>query len=101
MSLSLYERETIINFNEGEKNASIYTHNKVLRRKLQQLAEEKPGECCLMATSHNGEAADFIIPKAWIKIKPPRVASEAQRAASREAARKAKLSRANIPHGIE
>lgn len=32
--LTNYERETIINFNEGENTASVYTHNKKLRRRL-------------------------------------------------------------------
>ena len=29
--LSNYEKETIINFNEGEDTASVYTHNQALR----------------------------------------------------------------------
>ena len=32
--LTGYERETIISYNEAEKTANIYTHNKQLRRKL-------------------------------------------------------------------
>ena len=36
MDLSLYEQETIIGFCEEEKTAGIYTHNKPLRRKLEQ-----------------------------------------------------------------
>lgn len=31
MRLTNYERETIINFNEGEDTASVYTHNSTLR----------------------------------------------------------------------
>ena len=34
MNLSLYEQETIINYNEEEATASIYTHNRALIRKL-------------------------------------------------------------------
>lgn len=45
MSLSLCEQETIINFNEEEKTASVYTHNKALIRKLDKLAQERPGDC--------------------------------------------------------
>jgi len=91
IDLSLYEQETIINFCEEEKTAGIYTHNKPLRRKLESLALDRPEDCRLIRVSHDGRAADYIIPKAWVKIIPPRVISEAQRAAlvkAREAANK-------------
>ena len=39
MNMARYEQETIINFNEEEKTAGIYTHNKALRQKLAALAE--------------------------------------------------------------
>ena len=99
MELSLYERETIINYNEGEPTASVYTHNRALRRTLDKLAQERPEDCRVDKESHEGDAADYIIPKAWVKIRPPRIASEAQKAASRAAAEKAKLARKNTRHG--
>ena len=97
--MSLYEQETIINFNEEERTASVYTHNRALRRKLEKLAEDRPEDCRLAKTGHDGRGVDYIIPKAWVKVKPPRVASEAQKAAARENARKARLSRTDTPHG--
>lgn len=99
MNLSLFERETIINYNEGEPTASVYTHNRALRRTLDKLAQERPEDCRVDKESHEGAAADYIIPKAWVKIRPPRIASEAQKAASRAAAAKSKLARANTRHG--
>ena len=99
MDLTAYERETIINYNEGEPTASVYTHNKALRRTLDKLAQERPEDCRVDRVSHEGAAADFVIPKNWIKIRPPRVANEAQKAASRAAAEKAKLARTNTRHG--
>lgn len=45
MNLSLYEQETIINFNEADSTASVYTHNRALIRQLDKLAEERPGDC--------------------------------------------------------
>ena len=99
MNLSLFERETIINYNEGEPTASVYTHNRALRRTLDKLAQEHPEDCKVDRVSHEGAATDYIIPKAWVKIRPPRIASEAQKAASRAAAEKAKLARANTRHG--
>lgn len=91
MNLSLYEQETIVNFNEADSTASVYTHNRALIRQLDKLAQERPGDCHREKTSHDGKAVDYIIPKAWIKVKPPRIASEAQKAAlarARETANK-------------
>ncbi len=89
MKLSLYERETIISYNEGEKAASVYTHSKALRRKLDKLAQERPDECRLTATFFDGQAVEYEIPKGWVKISPPRALSEAQRSASLVALEKA------------
>lgn len=73
--LTNYERETIINFNEGEDVASVYTHNKALRRRLEQLAQERPEECKLHKVTHRGECAEFYCPKSWLRINPPRNAA--------------------------
>lgn len=43
MKLTRYEKETIINFNEAEATANIYTHNGGLIRKLDALADQRPG----------------------------------------------------------
>ena len=81
MNMARYEQETIISFNEEEKTAGIYTHNKVLRQKLAALARDRPEDCRLVKASHGGRAVDYTIPKSWIRIVPPRIASEAQKAA--------------------
>lgn len=99
MNLSLYEQESVISFNEAEKTANVYTHKKSLLRKLEKLAQDRPEECKLVKFSHSGRAADYIIPKAWVKITPPRIASEAQKAACRKAAEKAFSARRNAPRG--
>lgn len=75
-NLTNYERETTINFNEGEDTASVYTHNKALRRRLEQLAQERPEDCRLVKTSHWGEAVEYYIPKGWLRINPPRNAAQ-------------------------
>lgn len=93
MNLSLYEQETIVNFNEAEKTAGIYTHNKALRRKLERLAQERPEDCRLEKASHDGQAVDYIIPKAWIKINPPRKLTPEQKALRREIAKRTILAK--------
>ena len=71
MNLSLYEQETIINYKEEEATANVYTHNRALRRKLDKLAQE----CVVARVSHEGRAADYTIPKGWVRIYPPRTAA--------------------------
>lgn len=92
MELSRYEMETVINFNEAETTADIYTHNRALRQKLETWALNRPTECRLVRTSHNGKAVEYIVPKAWLRIKPPRTMSDAQKAALAKAREKANTS---------
>lgn len=68
---SAYERETVIDFNEEEDEASVYTFNKKLIRKLLSLVNLKPDECKI---DYRGpeDSISFVIPKNWIKINPPR-----------------------------
>lgn len=89
MKLTHYEQETIINYNEAESTASVYTHNRPLRRKLEKLAADRPSECKCFRISHDGQAAEVYIPKRWIKISPPRQISQAQREKMRERAKMA------------
>lgn len=45
--LSKYEKETIINWNEGERLASIYTFNASLKRRLADFSRNYPLLCRL------------------------------------------------------
>lgn len=76
MNLTRYEQETIINFNEAETTASVYTHNSTLRRRLEQLAQDRPEDCRFVKASRDGEAVEYIIPKKWLKVNPPRTAAQ-------------------------
>lgn len=76
--LSRYEQETIVNFNEEEPTATVYTYNKSFQRKLQVLSEKFLKDVRLIADDQHG-GVTYIIPKKWIKINPPRVMSEDQR----------------------
>lgn len=72
MSLSQIEQETIINFNEKEAQASIYTYNKTLIRKLQRLADQRSESVEFVSEISGGYT--FIVPKKWARINPPRKA---------------------------
>lgn len=79
MNLTNYEKETIINFSEADKTASVYTHNEALKAQLLGLCGTHPEQA--RQTGGNGYGGmTFEIPKKWLKIKPPRVLSEKQRA---------------------
>lgn len=78
--LTSYERETIINFNEEEKVASVYTYNKSLRNKLNKLVGVHPD---IHVIRSSDEMSEFEVPKSWIKVSPPKQVnlSDEQRAA--------------------
>lgn len=67
----------------------IYTHNKVLRQKLEALARDRPEDCRLVKVSRSGRAVDYVIPKSWIRIAPNRVLSDAEKIQRRNAIKKA------------
>lgn len=95
MNLTNSERETILNFNESEDTASVYTHSRALRRKLDKLSADRPEECRLVKTCHDGQATEFCVPKNWIRINPPRKGTpltEIQRQQRREQLAKARKS---------
>lgn len=84
MKLTKYEQETIINFNEEEKTASVFTHNLSLIRRLAEFAE-KSSDCCLL---RSGEGwAEYQIPKRWVRVNMPRQYSEEQKQQMAERAR--------------
>lgn len=77
MRLKRQEREKIINFNEAEEAANVYTYNQKLIHKLEAI--DRP-ECVL---KRKGDMwAEYDVPKTWVKITPPRVLTAAQRVAA-------------------
>lgn len=81
--LDKYERETIINFNEAETTASVYTFNRSLQSKLNKLLSSNPD---ISLKYSDEERAEYIVPKKWIKVGPPRQVNltDEQRAAAAE-----------------
>ena len=77
MKLTNVEKETIINFNEAEHTASIYTHNEALKRQLLALCQSHPEQ--VRQTAANGWGGlTFELPKKWLKVSPPRKPTPAQ-----------------------
>lgn len=67
-----YERETIINFNEAEDVASIYTFNTSLKKRLSNYSKEYPDLCWLKNKSEYGDVT-YEIKKRRLSVRllPP------------------------------
>ena len=81
MKLSKYEKETIVLFNEGEREASIFTFNADLKRRLAAFAKKHPDLCRLENSTIEGSVT--YLP---IRLLPPY--SEERRKAASEHAKK-------------
>ena len=76
-NLTKYEQETIINYNNEEKTASIFTYDRSLIRKLDKRLPDYPD----ITVVHRGEDwAEYSLPKKWLKVGFPRQLSDEQRA---------------------
>ena len=71
MKLSKYEQETIINFNEEDDWADVYTHNKKLIERLKRIATDFPEECTFKDKTGYG-AYRFTVSKRLVAIHLPR-----------------------------
>ena len=84
--LSKYEKETIINWNEAENTASIYTFNTVLKRRLAEFSRKYPQLCRLERSTPEGSAT-YVIEKSRLSVRLVPPYSEERRAAAREYAK--------------
>ena len=81
MRLSKYEQETIINFNEDEAVASVYTHNPKLKERLKQMAVRFPADCFFVSKNSAG-GVTYQISKSWFPFVSPTVRNADRRTAS-------------------
>ena len=79
MKLSKYEQETIINFNAGERNATLYTRD---RKVMDVLVSRYPEVYHLDCQTNIDKTYSFS--KSCVKYRKPRTLSEAQREQKRE-----------------
>lgn len=81
LRLSRYEQETVINYNQAEQTASVYTHDPKLLKKLARLQEKYPDQV------RKERENTYTVPKACVLVREPY--SEQRRAAARERAKAA------------
>lgn len=80
--LSKYERETIVLFNEAETEASIYTFNTDLKRRLAEFSRKYPLLCWLERTTPEGSVT-YVLDKSRLSIRLVPPYSEERREAAR------------------
>ena len=68
MPLTKLEKETIINFNEAEQTASIYTFNAALKQRLFSFAQQNPELCQLIRQGANGSVT-YSVEKSRLSIR--------------------------------
>ena len=75
------EQETIITYNQGEKEADVFTYDKTLQAKLDNLLGKNKDIRTkgAHAAFRDTGAKVYLVPKKWIKVSPPRVVSEENR----------------------
>ena len=81
--LTNYEKETIINYNNEESTAQVFTYHRALQNKLNKLIGVNPD---ILVLRRGDEWTEYIVPKTWIKVSPPRQVNytDEQRAAMAE-----------------
>ena len=84
--LSKYEKETIINWNEAENTASIYTLNADLKRRLAEFSRKYPLLCRLERSTTEGSMT-YVMDKSRLSIRLVPPYSEERLAAAREYAK--------------
>ena len=86
MKLSKYEKETIINWNEAESTASIYTFNADLKRRLAEFSRKYPQLCRLERNTPEGSVT-YAIEKSRLSVRLIPPYSEERLAAARKYAK--------------
>ena len=79
---SKYERETIINFNELETEASIYTFHADLKRRLAEFSRKYPLLCRLESYTADG-GVTYVLDKSRLSIRLVPPYSEKRKEAAR------------------
>lgn len=67
------EKETIINYNQKDKTANIYTCDPTLIKTLRKIASN---HSVIIEEKQCGDGWEYKIPKKWIKVRAPRQLSE-------------------------
>lgn len=82
MRLTRYEQETIILMNAGDKEATVYTADRAVMRRLDALAENYPESYRIV--SEDAISKSYSMPKTFVSYRRPRAVSEEKRQQARD-----------------
>jgi hypothetical protein len=82
------ERETVLNFNEADETAVIYTFNTNLKKRLEAFAVKHPDICKLISNDYELCSVTYEIQKSRVSIRLIAPYSEERRKATSEYAKK-------------
>ena len=82
MRLTRRERETMINYNAGEREAIVSTSDRAVIRKLDALAAEFPDRYLILSKDDYGTT--YSMPKSFISYRRPRTMSDEARERARQ-----------------
>jgi len=91
------ERETIVNFNEADDIATIYTFNTGLKKRLAAFAEKYPDLCHLTVDEAVYGSVTYEIQKSRVSIRLLPPYSEERRKAASEHAKKYGIKNVHTP----
>jgi len=87
-SVNKEERETIVNYNEADDTAVIYTYNNDLKKRLAAFASKNPEICKLTIDDKEFGSVTYEIQKSRVSIRLVAPYSEESRKAASEYAKK-------------
>lgn len=82
MGLTRYEQETVVNYNNGDKIASVYTADPVVMRKLDALVEKYPEDYKCVKKDKYSKMYEF--PKKLVQFRNPIHLTEEQKEEKRQ-----------------
>ena len=82
-NISKFEQETIVNFNAGEKTASIYTADPWIMKKLDKLCKTYPNSYKLVSQDSYSKTYE-VESKKLIQFRSPRILTEEQKEVVRD-----------------
>lgn len=81
-NMTKYEMETIVNYNAGEQTATVYTRDKTVMRKLDQLVRDYPESYTLIKQTDIDKT--YSMPKSYVNYRKPRTLNAEQREQARK-----------------
>lgn len=74
--LTTIEMETIINYDDSNDNATVYTHNLALQRKLDKFCKSHPEIYSLIKENKQWGSKTYLTKKKYITLRVPKKLSE-------------------------